>query len=170
MTQGLTEIASRSTAPPTTAPTEHEALDREFDLDSNQSERAARRSLLGEVLDWLLKQAGELATLAWRETMDALQLLGRSVREALDWAKAKSAAVLRKVIEAAEAAGALVGGARSQHRRAVGHTGQAGGGLLRAGLGLGERGMRRAQGRGRDQKGGGEGFHPRGTCKVMVLF
>ena len=54
MTQGLSEITSRQTAHATTASTQPEALDREFDLDANLSERAARRSLLGEVLDWLL--------------------------------------------------------------------------------------------------------------------
>ena len=41
-------------APRPAAPTQREAFDREFDLDANPSERTARRSLLGEVLDWLL--------------------------------------------------------------------------------------------------------------------
>jgi hypothetical protein len=63
---------------------------------------------VGDVFNWLLKQAGQLATLAWRETLNALQAFGRSVRDALNWAKAQSEAILRKVIAAAEAAGAMV--------------------------------------------------------------
>ena len=47
-------LAAPPPAQPAEAPLKREALELEFDLDTNPSERAARRSLLGEVLDWLL--------------------------------------------------------------------------------------------------------------------
>lgn len=54
MTQGLSAIPQSSTARLPAASLQPEAFDHEFDLDPNLSERAARRSLLGEVLDWML--------------------------------------------------------------------------------------------------------------------
>ena len=54
MTQGSSAISSRPSQLPAVAPLQREAFDHEFELDTSPSERAARRSLLGEVLDWLL--------------------------------------------------------------------------------------------------------------------
>ena len=54
MIQGSSAISSRLSQQPTVAPLQHETFDHEFELDTSPSERAARRSLLGEVLDWLL--------------------------------------------------------------------------------------------------------------------
>lgn len=54
MIQGSSAISSRLSQQPTAAPLQHETFDHEFELDASPSERAARRSLLGEVLDWLL--------------------------------------------------------------------------------------------------------------------
>ncbi len=68
----------------------------------------SRMGPLGEVFDWLLTQAENVAALAWRETIDALQTFGRSVREALDWAAKKSIDVLKKVVQAIDAAGMVV--------------------------------------------------------------
>ena len=61
MTQGLSALpagasalATAPTAQPNAAPLQREAIEVEYDLHANPSERTARRSLLGEVLDWLL--------------------------------------------------------------------------------------------------------------------
>lgn len=61
MTQGSSALpaspsvlAARPPAQPDAASLQREGFELEFDLETNSSERAARRSLLGEVLDWLL--------------------------------------------------------------------------------------------------------------------
>ena len=54
MIPGSSAISSRPAQQTTVAPLQREAFDHEFELDTGPTERAARRSLLGEVLDWLL--------------------------------------------------------------------------------------------------------------------
>jgi hypothetical protein len=59
-------------------------------------------------VDWILKQAEDVAALAWRELVTALDAIGRSVDEILDWAAAQAEATMREVISALDAAGNMV--------------------------------------------------------------
>ena len=63
---------------------------------------------LGDVFDWLLTQASNVASLAWREAINAMQMFGRSVSEVLNWAKNKSMDVLKQVVNAIDSAGMVI--------------------------------------------------------------
>jgi len=64
---------------------------------------------IGAALDWVITEAGNVAATAWRTTLETLQATGRAVGEVLDWAKAKSEAILKQVVAATAAAGAAIG-------------------------------------------------------------
>ena len=63
---------------------------------------------IGDVVDWIMAQAADVAALAWGALVESMQLLGRSIDEAARLRAGKSEQVLRMVVAAIEEAGMVV--------------------------------------------------------------